>query len=79
MQIVAKEESMWEYLKTAVEVDQDKPVLVDHYVRGKEVEVDAVCDGKRVFVPGIMERYPKTRKRTVLKPRYPSEKRNKTR
>ena len=55
MQIVAKEESMWEYLKTAVEVDQDKPVLVDHYVRGKEVEVDAVCDGKRVFVPGIME------------------------
>ncbi|MBO4284430.1 MAG: carbamoyl-phosphate synthase large subunit [Clostridia bacterium] len=55
MQIVAKEESMWEYLKTAVEVDEDKPVLVDHYVRGKEVEVDAVCDGKRVFVPGIME------------------------
>ncbi len=55
MQIVAKEESMWEYLKTAVEVDKDKPVLVDHYVRGKEVEVDAVCDGKRVFVPGIME------------------------
>ena len=55
MQIVAKEEAMWEYLKTAVEVDRDKPVLVDHYVRGKEVEVDAVCDGKRVFVPGIME------------------------
>ena len=55
MQIVAKEESMWEYLKTAVEVDADKPVLVDHYIRGKEVEVDAVCDGKRVFVPGIME------------------------
>ena len=55
MQIVAKEETMWEYLKTAVEVDRDKPVLVDHYVRGKEVEVDAVCDGRRVFVPGIME------------------------
>ena len=55
MQIVAKEESMWEYLKTAVEVDKDKPVLVDHYIRGKEVEVDAVCDGRRVFVPGIME------------------------
>ena len=55
MQIVAKEESMWEYLKTAVEVDVDKPVLVDHYIRGKEVEVDAVCDGKRVFVPGVME------------------------
>ena len=55
MQIVAKEESMWEYLKNAVEVDEDKPVLVDKYIRGKEVEVDAVCDGKNVFVPGIME------------------------
>ncbi|MCR4908933.1 MAG: carbamoyl-phosphate synthase large subunit [Lachnospiraceae bacterium] len=55
MQIVAKEESMWDYLKTAVEVDEDKPVLVDKYIRGKEVEVDAVCDGERVFVPGIME------------------------
>ena len=55
MQIVAKEESMWEYLKTAVEIDEDKPVLVDKYIKGKEVEVDAVCDGERVFVPGIME------------------------
>ena len=55
MQIVAKEVDMWNYLKTAVEVDVDKPVLVDKYIRGKEVEVDAVCDGKNVFVPGIME------------------------
>ena len=55
MQIVAKEASMWDYLRTAVEVDTDKPVLVDHYIRGKEVEVDAVCDGQLVFVPGIME------------------------
>ncbi len=55
MQIVAKEEALKHYLKTAVEIDQDKPVLVDKYIRGKEVEIDAVCDGKRVFVPGIME------------------------
>ena len=55
MQIVAKEEAMWNYLKTAVEVDKDKPVLVDKYIKGKEVEVDAVCDGEKVFVPGIME------------------------
>lgn len=55
MQIVAKEDSMRDYLKTAVEIDEDKPVLVDKYIRGKEVEVDAVCDGQRVFVPGIME------------------------
>ena len=55
MQIVADEEQLHEYLKTAVEIDTDKPVLVDKYIRGKEVEIDAVCDGKRVFVPGIME------------------------
>ena len=55
MQIVAKEEALREYLKTAVEIDEDKPVLVDQYIRGKEVEVDAICDGKTVFVPGIME------------------------
>ena len=55
MQIVAKEEALLGYLKTAVEIDEDKPVLVDKYIRGKEVEVDAICDGKRVFVPGIME------------------------
>ena len=55
MQIVAKEEALRSYLKTAVEIDEDKPVLVDKYIRGKEVEVDAICDGKRVFVPGIME------------------------
>ena len=55
MQIVAKEEHLRHYLKTAVEIDIDKPVLVDKYICGKEVEVDAICDGKSVFVPGIME------------------------
>lgn len=55
MQIVAKEEQLRTYLKTAVEIDEDKPVLVDKYIRGKELEVDAICDGKQVFVPGIME------------------------
>lgn len=38
-----------------MEIDTDKPVLVDQYIRGKEVEVDAICDGRQVFVPGIME------------------------
>lgn len=55
MQIVAKPEHLSRYLQTAVEIDTDKPVLVDKYLRGKEVEVDAVCDGARVFIPGIME------------------------
>ena len=55
MQIVANEQQLRQYLKTAVEIDEDRPVLVDKYIIGKEVEVDAVCDGKDVFVPGIME------------------------
>ncbi len=55
MQIVAKDEHLRQYLKTAVEIDEDKPVLVDKYIVGKEVEVDAICDGRDVFVPGIME------------------------
>ncbi|MBO5927293.1 MAG: carbamoyl-phosphate synthase large subunit, partial [Clostridia bacterium] len=55
MQIVAGEEQLRRYLKTAVEIDEDKPVLVDKYIVGKEVEIDAICDGKDVFIPGIME------------------------
>ena len=55
MQIVSNEEQLCRYLKTAAELDEDKPVLVDKYIQGKEVEVDAICDGRDVFVPGIME------------------------
>ena len=55
MQIVSCEEQLRHYLKTAVEIDEDKPVLVDKYIIGKEVEIDAICDGRDVFVPGIME------------------------
>lgn len=55
MEIVANEKMLRHYLKNAVEVDKDKPVLVDKYVVGKEVEVDAICDGEKVFIPGIME------------------------
>ena len=55
MQIVSKDIDLRYYLKTAVEIDEDKPVLVDKYIKGKEVEIDAICDGRDVFVPGIME------------------------
>ncbi len=55
MQIVANEKQLRHYLKTAVEIDEDKPVLVDKYIEGREVEIDAICDGINVFVPGIME------------------------
>lgn len=55
MQIISSDDQLKHYLKTAVEIDEDKPVLVDKYIRGKELEVDAICDGKEVFIPGIME------------------------
>ncbi len=55
MQIVANEAQLRKYLGTAFDIDPNKPVLVDHYIQGKEVEVDAICDGRDVFVPGIME------------------------
>ena len=55
MQLVGNEKQLRHYLRTAVEIDEDKPVLVDHYIQGKEVEVDAICDGHDVFVGGIME------------------------
>lgn len=60
MQIVADEEGLCSYLKTAVEINEDQPVLVDRYIKGKELEVDAVCDGFDVFVPGIMEHVERT-------------------
>ena len=60
MQIVGDKKSLERYLKTAVEIDEKQPVLVDKYIMGKELEVDAICDGKDVFVPGIMELVEKT-------------------
>ncbi len=55
MEIVANEAMLRRYLGNAFAVDAEKPVLIDKYLVGKEVEVDAVCDGERVFLPGIME------------------------
>ena len=55
MQIVGNEETLRLYLRTAVEINEKSPVLVDKYILGKELEVDAICDGKDVFIPGIME------------------------
>ena len=55
MEIVGSEDMLRQYLQRAFDVDAEKPVLVDKYISGKEVEVDAICDGRDVFVPGIME------------------------
>ena len=60
MQIVGNKEGLETYLKSAVAINKDQPVLVDKYIIGKELEVDAVCDGNDVFVPGIMEHVEKT-------------------
>lgn len=60
MQIVSNEESLRHYLQSAVEINVDQPVLVDKYIMGRELEVDAICDGKDVFIPGIMEHVEKT-------------------
>ena len=60
MQIVGNQDTLEKYLKTATGISKEKPVLIDKYIVGKEVDVDAVCDGKDVFVPGIIEHVEKT-------------------
>ncbi|WP_332632176.1 carbamoyl-phosphate synthase large subunit [Halalkalibacter flavus] len=55
MEIVYKEEELLNYMKTAVSVNPKHPVLVDRYLTGKELEVDAISDGENVFIPGVME------------------------
>jgi carbamoyl-phosphate synthase large subunit len=55
MEIVYHEEELLHYMKNAVKINPDHPVLIDRYLTGKEIEVDAICDGKNVLIPGIME------------------------
>lgn len=60
MRIVKSDEELQEYLTEAVKVNEKHPVLVDQYMMGKEVEVDALCDLETIFIPGIMEHVEKT-------------------
>ena len=60
MMIVGNEEALRHYLHNAVEINEKSPVLVDKYIMGRETEVDAICDGKDVFIPGIMEHVERT-------------------
>ncbi|MDE6182409.1 MAG: carbamoyl-phosphate synthase large subunit [Eubacteriales bacterium] len=55
MEITYEEEGLIKYLKDAFEKDTKNPVLIDRYINGRELEVDAICDGEDVFIPGIME------------------------
>ena len=55
MEIVQNATDLIHYLSAATDVAQGRPVLIDKYMEGKECEVDAVCDGERVLIPGVME------------------------
>ncbi|MEO2074982.1 MAG: carbamoyl-phosphate synthase large subunit [Bacillus sp. (in: firmicutes)] len=55
MEIVYQENELLHYMKNAVKVNPEHPVLIDRYLTGKEIEVDAICDGENVLIPGIME------------------------
>ena len=55
MEIVKQAKELDYYMHNAVQVSHDHPVLVDQYLVGKECEVDAICDGQNVLIPGIME------------------------
>ncbi|CAH0216866.1 Carbamoyl-phosphate synthase large chain [Peribacillus sp. Bi96] len=55
MEIVYKQEELLHYMKNAVKINPDHPVLIDRYLTGKEVEVDGISDGETVVIPGIME------------------------
>ncbi len=60
MMIVGNDDTLRHYLHNAVEINEKSPVLVDKYIQGKETEVDAICDGKDVFIPAIMEHVERT-------------------
>ncbi|MFC4712513.1 carbamoyl-phosphate synthase large subunit [Planococcus dechangensis] len=55
MEIVYNESDLIHYMEHAVEASPEHPVLVDRYLTGEEIEVDAICDGENVLIPGIME------------------------
>jgi carbamoyl-phosphate synthase large subunit len=55
MEIVYSDEELLAYMEIAVTINPEHPVLIDRYMMGKEIEVDAICDGDTVLIPGIME------------------------
>ena len=55
MQVVYNDVELTRYLKEAVSLSTEHPVLIDQYIQGKEIEVDAIADGEDILIPGIME------------------------
>ena len=60
MQIAFSDEEIEEFMAVINRYEQDHPILVDKYLQGKEIEVDAVCDGTDILIPGIMEHIERT-------------------
>ena len=60
MQIAISDEEIEEFMEIINRIAQDHPILVDKYLQGKEIEVDAVCDGTDILIPGIMEHIERT-------------------
>ncbi|MGN0376091.1 MAG: carbamoyl-phosphate synthase large subunit [Suilimivivens sp.] len=60
MQIAISDEEIEEFMNIINRIAQDHPILVDKYLQGKEIEVDAVCDGTDILIPGIMEHIERT-------------------
>lgn len=60
MQIAISDEEIEEFIEIINRIAQDHPILVDKYLQGKELEVDAVCDGTDILIPGIMEHIERT-------------------
>ncbi len=60
MQIAYSDQEIEEFMEIINRIAQDHPILVDKYLQGKEIEVDAVCDGTDILIPGIMEHIERT-------------------
>ena len=60
MQVVYNNDELTQYLEEAVSLSHEHPVLIDQYVEGKEMDVDAIADGDDVLIPGIMEHFERT-------------------
>ena len=60
MQIAINDEDIDEFIGIINQIAQEHPILVDKYIMGKEIEVDAICDGKDILIPGIMQHIERT-------------------
>ena len=60
MQVVYDDKALENYIKEASSLSEDQPILIDKYIKGIEIEVDAICDGENILIPGIMEHIEKT-------------------